>query len=133
MATSARIVATGRKKVAQKLCDATGNISLPKFVAWGTDGGTSYTLADDNTRLGSECSEPRTSGMVQTETTDTEDDTFRVVGTITASGTRAIKEVGIFDALTGGDLFVRATFAVINLEVGDSIQFTIDNHILPIV
>jgi hypothetical protein len=59
-------------------------------------------------------------------TTTTANDTYRVVGTLTANSNAAITEVGLFDASTGGNMYVRGTFAVINLEAGDSIQFTID-------
>jgi hypothetical protein len=48
-----------------------------------------------------------------------------VVGTITASATRAITNAGLLDASTAGNLFVKGDFSVINLNSGDSIQFTI--------
>jgi hypothetical protein len=54
-----------------------------------------------------------------------------VIGTITAAGALAITEVGLFDALgtgspaTGGNMFMRAVFTVINVATGDSIQFTL--------
>jgi hypothetical protein len=49
---------------------------------------------------------------------------YRSVATITATAPRAIVEHGIFSASTSGTLFDRSVFAVINLAIGDSIQFT---------
>lgn len=103
-----------------------GSGTEPKYVAWGLDGGTALPLDITNTALGQAAPEARTSGTSSVVTTTTTNDTYRVVGTITATATRKIKEVGLFDASTGGNLFVRGTFDEINLEAGDSIQFTIN-------
>ena len=90
---------------------------------WGT--GTAAP-ADGNTGLQTPRAEARVAGMSSVVTTDTTNDTYRVVGTLTANSAAAITEVGLFDASTGGNMYVRGTFAAINLEEGDSIQFTID-------
>lgn len=105
-----------------------GEGTEPKYIAWGTDDGTILPLAITNTELGAAASETRATGTTSIVTTTTTNDTYRVVGTLTASAPRAIKEVGLYDALTSGNLFLRGTFAVINLEAGDSIQFTIDTQ-----
>ena len=97
----------------------------PKFVAWGT--GT-VAPAAANTALGTPGAEARTSGTSSKVMTTTTGDTYQVVGTIVCTGSaKAITEVGLFDALTNGNLFVRGTFDPINVNVGDSIQFTIKN------
>lgn len=50
---------------------------------------------------------------------------LRSVGTITYSGTLAIVEHGLFDqAAQGGTLWDRTKFTAINVESGDSIEFT---------
>jgi hypothetical protein len=49
-----------------------------------------------------------------------------VVGTITATGTRAVTNAGTFDASTSGNLCVKGDFSTINLATNDSIQFTIN-------
>jgi len=103
-----------------------GELSEPKYVAWGTDGGTALTLAATNTNLGAPAPEARAVGISTIVTTSTANDTCRVLGTLTANGAKTIREVGLFDAATGGNLFMRATFDPIVLESGDSIQFTID-------
>ena len=45
-------------------------------------------------------------------------------GTITATAARAVDEAGLFDASTAGSMFLSATFAVVNLAIGDSLQLT---------
>lgn len=47
---------------------------------------------------------------------------------ITATATRAISEAGLFNASTTGVMFIRATFATINLATNDTlaVTFTID-------
>lgn len=97
----------------------------PKYVAWGT--GTVAPVAA-NTALGTPAAEARTDGTSSKVTTATTGDTYQVVGTIVCTGSaKAITEVGLFDASTAGTLFVRGTFDPINVNVGDSIQFTIKN------
>jgi len=50
---------------------------------------------------------------------------LRSVGTITYTGTLAIVEHGLFDqAAQGGTLWDRTLFSAINVENGDSIEFT---------
>lgn len=49
---------------------------------------------------------------------------YRTVGTISFTGTFAITEHGVFSASTSGTLLDRSKFAAINVENGDSIQFT---------
>lgn len=94
----------------------------PNFVAWGTGAGTA-AIAD--TTLFTESAETRTTGTSTQQTTTTTNDTYQVVGTITASAARAITNAGLFDAVTTGNLFVKGDFATINLAINDSIQFTI--------
>lgn len=102
--------------------------SVGKYIQWGTGSGVDVT----GTALGSTAStsEARASGTVSQQTTNTTDDTLRVVGTITAAGARAITEVGLWDDAgsgsppTGGNMTFYGDFSVINLATGDSITFT---------
>ena len=98
-----------------------GAATQPKYVAWGTGAGT--TGATDTT-LFTETG-TRTSGTSTQQTTSVTNDTYQVVGTMTAGGTLAITNAGLFDASTVGNLFVKGDFSTINLSSGDSIQFTI--------
>ena len=70
--------------------------------------------------------ETRAVGTSSRVTTTLTNDTYRTVGTITATTTRAINNAGSLDAITSGNLCVHGDFATINLANGDSIQFTID-------
>lgn len=49
---------------------------------------------------------------------------FRTVGTVSYSGTFAITEHGIFSATSAGTLLDRSVFSAINVQSGDSIEFT---------
>ncbi len=135
MATVARIVATGRANIASRL---KGNgATEPKWAHWGEDDGGTLALGDGNTTLGDPRDEARVEGTSSLQETTTADDTYRVVATLTVDDVSgaAIEEVGLFDAVgggtppSGGNLFMRATFSVINLDDEDSVQFTIDNQI----
>lgn len=92
----------------------------PNYVAWGTGAGT--TSATDTTLFSETGS--RTAGTSTQQTTSTTNDTYQVVGTLTAGGTLAITNAGLFDASTSGNLFVKGDFSTVNLTTGDSIQFT---------
>ena len=98
-----------------------GSGTTPQYVAWGTGAGT--TAATDTT-LFTETG-TRTAGTSTQQTTSVTNDTYQVVGTLTASGTLAITNAGLFDASTSGNLFVKGDFSTINLGTGDSVQFTI--------
>lgn len=123
MADVAKVVNVGLKMITALLKGA--GATEPKHIGWGT--GT--TAADPaNTGLETAGAEARTAGTSSQQTTNTTDDTYRVVGTIACAGTaKAITEVALFDSAVGGIMLMRATFSAINVNVGESIQFTIDN------
>lgn len=99
-----------------------------KYIGWGTGSGQTVSSND----LATPANESRTTGTASQQTTTTTNDTYRVVGTITAGGSRAITEVGVFDAAgtgnppSGGNMDIYGDFSVINLATGDSIAFTIN-------
>jgi hypothetical protein len=112
------LVNTGKAVVTNRI---KGSGTEPNYVAWGTGSGTT-TLTD--TTLFTETG-TRVAGTSTQQTTSTTNDTYQVVGTLTASGALAITNAGLFDASTSGNLFVKGDFSTINLASGDSIQFTI--------
>lgn len=112
------LVNTGKAIVTNYL--AGGAATQPKYVAWGTGAGT--TAATDTT-LFTEVG-TRTSGTTTQQTTSTTNDTYQVIGTITAGSSLTITNAGLFDALTVGNLFVKGDFTGVALTSGDSIQFT---------
>jgi hypothetical protein len=97
-----------------------GAATQPKYVAWGTGAGTTG-LTDTTlfTEVGT-----RTSGTTTQQTTTTTNDTYQVIGTITAGSGLTITNAGLFDASTSGNLFVKGDFTGVALTSGDSIQFT---------
>jgi hypothetical protein len=102
--------------------------NLLKWIGWGT--GSGRTVTDND--LASPAPESRVNGVNTQQTKNTNGDTFRVVGTLTALAARAITEVGVFtqggtgNPPSGGDMGIYADFAVLNLNQNDSITFTID-------
>ncbi len=57
-------------------------------------------------------------------TTTTTNDSYQVTGTRTATGSGTVTVSGLFDAASGGNLFVKGDFAGIALVSGDSIAYT---------
>ena len=80
-----------------------------------------------NTGMESACAEARDSAV------QSEGDTasiYKLVVTHTYNGIFAITEAGVFSVITAGVLFIRGTFAAINVSSGDKIEFTITLEIL---
>ena len=98
-----------------------GSGTEPKFVAWGTGAGTA---AATDTTLFTESAEARVTGTSSKVTTTTTNDTYQVVGTMTASAGRTITNAGLFDASTVGNLFIKTDFTGVVLATNDSITFT---------
>jgi hypothetical protein len=98
------------------------------FLQWGTGSGAA---ASANVVTTTSTTEARVAGTATQQTTTVTSDTLQVTGTIVAAGTRAITEVGLFDAAgassppTGGNMDVYYDFAVNNLSSGDSIAYTL--------
>jgi len=99
-----------------------GDGTAPKYAHWGT--GTTGAVVGD-TALETARAESRVAGTETIVTTTQTNDTYQVVSTLTCAGTpAAITEYGQFDASVAGNMLIRSTFDAINLQVGDSIQFT---------
>lgn len=113
------LVNTGKAIVTNYL--AGGAATQPKYIGWGTGAGTA---AITDTTLFTE-NGSRTTGTASQVTTTTTDDTFQVVGTLTAGSGLTITNAGTFDAASSGHLFVKGDFTGLALASGDSIQFTI--------
>jgi len=97
----------------------------PKYIGIGTGAtGAARTAVAADTALTTEV-ETRANGTNTVTTTSVTNDTFQTVGTITCTSTpKAIDEAGLFTAASAGTMFLSATFAVVNLQVGDSLQIT---------
>ena len=110
----------GKEKMIAAL---TTSITQPKHIAWGSGSGTTQ---ESDTTLFNEESEGRVEGTATIITTNVTNDTYKVVGTLTADGTKTITNAGLFDAASNGNLFVKGDFQGIPLNAGDSIEFTIE-------
>lgn len=96
----------------------------PKWIGVGTGAtGATRTAVVGDTALSTEV-ETRAVGTESTVTTTVTGDTYQSQGTVSITGTRALDESGLFDALTTGNMATSATYNVINLLSGDSIQLT---------
>jgi hypothetical protein len=101
----------------------------PLNIGWGTGAGT--TAAADTTLfteklvdLTTSAGTDHTAGTSTRQTTTVTNDTYQVVGTRTATGAGTVTNAGLFDAASGGNLFMKGDFTGIGLASGDAIQFT---------
>jgi hypothetical protein len=118
------VVTNGGKRTSADRMLTTPTRNPIKFVAMGTGAtAAARTAAAADTALSAEV-ETRTSGTESTVTTTNASDTYQVVGTITATAARSVDEGGLFDASTVGNMGTSATFNVVSLANGDSVQFT---------
>lgn len=86
----ARVQNSGLANITAALLSA----NIAKYLQWGTGSGAA---ASANVVTTTTTTEARTTGTNSQQTTTVTSDTYRVVGTITAAGTRAITEVGVFE------------------------------------
>lgn len=126
MADTVCVVDNGLKMVVDALVAA----GTAKYVTWGT-GVTQAAVG--NTAMETIAAPYNTTaatGAISKATTSSTDDTYQVVATLTANGTVAITEVGILNQATvaGATMFLRGTFSAINVNSGDSIEFTIKSQ-----
>lgn len=121
MAAATKVTNKGVAMAADRLRTTPATYTTaPKFVGIGT-GGTTAAVTD--TALGTEV-ETRATGTESIVTTTATGDTMQIVGTVTATTTRAITECGTFDASSTGNMGISATITTVNLSNGDSIQLT---------
>lgn len=116
----AKIPRKGREIIAKRL---RGDSSQPRRVHWGRD---DTPPTDTDTSLQDPASESKVTGTTTIETTTTDNDTYRVVGTMVSDSSQEIREVGLYT--DEDDLYLRGTFAGLPLETGDAIQFTIEGR-----
>src|SRR3972149_2586479 len=100
----------------------------PLNIGWGTGAGTAaatdptlFTEALVSLAAGTTDHTVGTSSQVTTTTTD---DTYQVTGTRTATGAGTVTNAGLWDAASGGLLYMKGDFTGIGLASGDSIAFT---------
>ncbi len=106
--------------------------SLLAAASWWFQWGTGSAAAASATAVTTTTTtESRVAAVTAQATASITNDRITFTGTVTAAGTRAITEVGLFDAIgsgsppTGGTMDVYGDFTVINLASADSIAFTV--------
>jgi hypothetical protein len=103
-------------------------IALSWWFQWGTG---SAAAKSANVVTTTTTTESRVSATATQQTTTVANDTLQLQGTITAAGSRAITEVGAFDAVgsgsppTGGNMDYYVDFASVGLVTSDNITFTL--------
>lgn len=97
-----------------------GTGTEPNYLAVGSGAhdGAGRTAAVTDTALTTQYGS-RILGTSTVETITTTGDTYKVVATINATSSVALDEAGLFDAATGGNMFLSGTFAPINLNNND--------------
>ena len=118
------ITNSGKAIAAKRHIGSTPAQAEPNYIGIGTGAtGAARTAVAADTAL-STAVESRVAGTSSNVTTTVTNDTYQTVGTITATASRAVDEAGTFDASTAGNMDISATFAVVNLASGDSLQIT---------
>ena len=110
-----------------------GSGTEPLNIGWGTgtqtttlatDTGMGPTTVEKLVDLTTSAGTDHTVGTSTRVTTTTTNDSYQVTGTRTATGSGTVTCSGLFDAASGGNLFVKGDFAGIALVSGDSIAYT---------
>lgn len=109
----------GKKVTASQVAGITS--APPKYLAVGTG---IHTASAVDTSLTTEVESRVGVNSATLMTTSATDDTIQVEQTVTATGVHAITECGLFDAITGGNMYLSATFDTVTLQSGDSIKIT---------
>jgi hypothetical protein len=111
----------GEDWVAQRIA-GTGALSSNNG-SHGAMGTAAGTAVKGDTALGTEVETRATTTVSVTGSGATAK--YQAVWTQTATATRAIVEAGLFSAASAGTMFTSHDFTAINLNSGDSIQFTL--------
>ena len=102
----------------------TGTGTVPTYIALGT---SSTAVAGSQTTLVAEITD---SGLERAVATDTQvtttvtNDTFQLAKTFTATGSKTIEEIGIFNAASSGTMLSRALTTSKAIANGESIAVT---------
>ena len=122
--TATVVTNSGKAIAAKRHIGSTPAQAEPLFVGIGVGAtGAARTAVAADTAL-STAVESRVSGTSSNVTVTNTNDAYQVIGTVTATATRAVDEAGTFDASSAGNMDLSATFAVVNLANGDSLQLT---------
>lgn len=111
----------GKDIIAARLIGATPTQLEPKVVAWGLNP-NALTAAATDVALYQESGEARVSGTPTQVQTTNPNDTYQVVGTITANATRAITEAALTDSTTQPTTALVAAAGVVGSAVSTTLN-----------
>ena len=111
----------GKDILSGRLIGSTPTQAEPKVVTWGLNP-AALTAAATDVAMFDESSEARVTGTSSAVTTTTANDTYQVVGTITAGGSRAITEFGAFDSTTQPAVAAVAAGGVVGSAVSTTLN-----------
>ncbi len=89
----------GKDILSGRLIGSSPTQAEPKYISWGYNPST-LTAAATDVALFQEGAEARTSGTSSQQTTTNANDTYQVTGTVTATSTRTVAEVSLYDSST---------------------------------
>jgi hypothetical protein len=96
----------------------------PLYIGWGTN--STAPVKTDAALVAEAAGYTRATGVSSIATVTETGDAYVVTGTLTAAVAITIKEWGLFDAVSGGNLLVRETYpAGYVLGIGGFLNFTI--------
>lgn len=107
------VVNTGKALMASRLASNTD--AVPSHMAMG---GSDLPTTEAMTALGAEVLRSAITSIAAT------DNVLTIIGTLTATGSVAINEYGIFNASSGGDMLARFVASTIDLSSGHFIDIT---------
>jgi hypothetical protein len=123
--TATVITNIGKAMTMDRLGTTPGTYTTPpKWFGIGVGAtGAARTAVAADTALSTEV-ESRVAGTESRVTTTQTGDTLQVLATITVTANRNVDEAGLFDAVSSGHMYLSATFPVLGLLNGDSVQLT---------
>jgi hypothetical protein len=125
----------GKDVFSARLIGTSPTQAEPKIVTWGLNP-AALTAAATDVAMFAESGEARVTGTSSQVTTTNANDTYQVVGTITASATRTIQEMGLFDSTTQPAVAAVAAGGVVGSAVSTTLNtaatFTPGNNYIQI-
>ena len=115
------VTSKGREIMTGRMRGGTPTQTEPLNVGWGTNPAT-LTAAVTDVAPFTEASEARVAGTSSLVTTSTTNDTYQVVGTITAAGAKTIAEVMLFDTTTKATTNTVAAGGVVGSAVSTTLN-----------
>ncbi len=119
---TAMVVNAGKAIIAGRMIGATPSQGEPKFLGVGT---SSTAEAASQTDLQAPAPEGRVSCTSSQVTVNVTNDSARWTGTVSFVTSETIQEVALFDAVTSGNMFIRAVITAQPVLPTDTLAVTV--------